>query len=212
MKNEKQEEIKQKKNLMPTRFRGYLPVVVDVETSGLNPQENALLEIAVVTTKFNEEDILVPDESFTYHLIPFEGAKIDKKALEFNGIDPSHPFRFPMEEKKAMVEVYNKVAAKVKEQSCTKAILVGHNAWFDLHFMQAAANRSNIKKSPFHSFSSLDTATLSALAFKHTVLAKACAKAKIKFNQEEAHSALYDAQKTAELFCKIVNSFKDIDV
>ena len=36
------------------RFRGFLPVVVDVETGGLNPQTDALLEIAAVVIEINQ--------------------------------------------------------------------------------------------------------------------------------------------------------------
>ena len=190
---------------MKSRFRGFLPIIVDIETSGLDPQKNAVLEIAAVTVKMEENGKLVIDKTFSEHVAPFEGAKIDKEALEFNKIDLDHPFRLPISEKETIDKLFAFVSNEVKDNKCSKAILVGHNAWFDLHFMNAAAKRVEHKKNPFHSFSSLDTASLSALAFKQTVLAKSCHAAKIKFEAKEAHSAIYDAEKTAELFCKIIN-------
>ena len=55
-----------------------------------------------------------------------------------------------------------------------------------------------------------DTATLAGLAVGHTVLARACALADIPFDNNEAHSADYDATKTAELFCLIVNRWQSL--
>lgn len=206
-KSSSEQEKETKTPQLKNRFRGYMPVVVDIETTGLEPQKNALLEVAAVTTKIDENGKLVPNTSLSFHLNPFEGAVIDKKALEFNGIDPEHPFRFPIDEDKAIKDLFKQINIELKEHRCSRAILVAHNAWFDLHFLQAAQARCKIKNSPFHSFSSFDTATLAALAYKQTVLAKACKAAKIDFQPDEAHSALYDAQKTAELFCTIVNTW-----
>jgi ribonuclease T len=62
-----------------------------------------------------------------------------------------------------------------------------------------------MKSSPFHSFTSLDTATLAAVTLGETVLARAAKRAKIPFDVNQAHSAGYDAERTAELFCYMVN-------
>ena len=70
--------------------------------------------------------------------------------------------------------------------------------------------RTNIKRNPFHLFSTFDTATLGGLVLGQTVLAKACESAGIEFENANAHSALYDAEKTAELFCYIVNRFHEL--
>ena len=69
---------------------------------------------------------------------------------------------------------------------------------FDHGFVFAACDRNNIKRnlSPLLHF---DTATLAGLAYGQTVLAKACRRPELNFDKPEAHSALYDAQKTAEL-------------
>ncbi len=187
------------------RFRGFLPVVIDVETAGVNPKTDALLEVAVVILRM-ENGNLVKGQQFFHHIEPFAGANLCKDALAFNKIDPYHPFREAIPEKEALADIFDKITAEVKAQQCTRAVLVGHNSWFDLHFLQAAQERAQISKTPLHKFTSFDTATLSALVYGHTVLAKACQLANLEFKQNEAHSAIYDADKTAELFCKIVNS------
>jgi len=109
-----------------------------------------------------------------------------------------------------MQALFQVVRKEIKEQGCNRAILVGHNAHFDAGFVNAAVERCSIKRNPFHPFSHFDTATLSGLAYGQTVLARACAEAGIEFDNAEAHSAAYDAQKTAELFCGIVNRWKDL--
>ena len=186
------------------RFRGFLPVVIDVETAGFNADTDALLEVAVVTLKV-EHDMLVPKEAHERHILPFEGANLEPSALKFIGMDdPYHPFRGAIEEKKALRELFDIIAQEVKINGCNRAILVGHNAFFDLGFILKAADRCRLK-SPFHQFSTFDTVSLAGLAYGQTVLAKAMDKAEIEWDNAQAHSALYDTEKTAELFCKIVN-------
>jgi len=199
------------KPLFAQRFRGYFPVVIDVETAGFNAQTDALLEIAAsvlsldeVTGKFSI------DETIQFNVNPFEGANLEPKALEFTGIDPTNPLRGAVDEEEALKTLFKLVRTKMKLAGCQRAIIVAHNAAFDLGFLNAATARCNIKRSPFHSFVSFDTTTLSGLALGQTVLAKACEAAKIDFNNSEAHTALYDTEKTAELFCHIVNKWHDL--
>ena len=187
------------------RFRSFLPVVVDVETAGFNPKRDALLEIAAVILEFGDNGRLQPLETHACHVEPFPGANLDEKSLEFTGIDPYHPFRFAKPEHEALHQIFQPIRRAVKDSACTRAILVGHNPSFDLSFVNAAANRCNIKRNPFHPFSSFDTVTLAGLAFGQTVLARAAIAAGMEWDQEQAHSAKYDAERTAELFCAIVN-------
>lgn len=189
------------------RFRGFLPVVVDVETSGLNPKEHALLEMAVVLIEQDEERNFRVGESHSEHILPYEGAPMDPKSLAFNKIDPHHPLRFAQDEKTALKTLFEPIKSAIQVHQCQRAVLVGHNAWFDLQFVQAAANRQKLK-SPFHPFTSFDTATLAGVFYGQTVLAKAMSAARIPFDAKEAHSALYDAQKTAELFCEMLNQLQ----
>ncbi len=195
---------------MAERFRGYLPVVIDVETAGFNSQTDALLEIAAVILGMDEEGMLMPDQTISCNVEPFEGANLEKAALEFTGIDPYSPLRGAISETEALENIFKPIRKAVKANGCKRAILVGHNSSFDLGFVNAAAERCGIKRNPFHPFSSFDTATLSGLAFGHTVLAKTCEIAGIDFNSKEAHSALYDTEKTAELFSLIINRWKEL--
>lgn len=191
------------------RFRGFLPVVIDVETGGLSSEQDALLEIAAVMINMDESGVLSVGETHSCHVLPFEGANIDPKSLEINRIDPYHPFRFAVTEQKALEHIFKPIDEAIKAKHCQRAVLVGHNAWFDLTFLLAAIKRCKLKSHPFHSFTSLDTATLSALCYGETVLQKALKKAGIKFDANEAHSAIYDAQVTAELFCCIFNNWRE---
>lgn len=193
---------------LATRFRGYLPVIVDVETAGFDPQKHALLEIAAVITSMDQEGMLQVAEVYSAHITPFEGSELDPAALEFNGINPHHPLRISDDEREALLKIFQPVRAAVKKNGCTRAILVGHNPSFDLSFVNAAAQRAGLKRNPFHPFSTFDTATLGGLVYGQTVLAKAIKAAGIDWDNQEAHSARYDAEKTAELFCTIVNTWE----
>jgi ribonuclease T len=194
--------------LMGKRFRGLLPVVIDVETSGLNPATDALLEIAIVCLDMTEQQGIFRKETISFHVEPFPGANLEKEALKINGIDPFHPFRFAIPERQALYRIFEHVNKEIEANGCYRAVLVGHNAWFDLSFLLAAAKRSGIHPIPFHTFTTFDTASLSAVAFGETVLARATKRARIPFDVSQAHSAIYDAERTAELFCCIVNRSK----
>jgi ribonuclease T len=195
---------------MADRFRGFLPVVVDVETAGFNPRTDALLEIAAVTLTMDENGYLMIDQSYDANVIPFAGANLEKSALEFTGINPDDPARNAIAEQLALEQIFKPIRKSIKSHGCKRAVLVGHNAAFDHSFVSQAAERNNIKRNPFHPFSTFDTVSLAGLAYGQTVLAKACNLAGIDFDGKQAHSALYDTVKTAELFCTIVNQWKDM--
>ncbi|MBE0482023.1 MAG: ribonuclease T [Bacterioplanes sp.] len=199
---------KQEKPLMAQRFRGFLPVVVDVETGGFNPKTDALLEIAMVTLRFDEQGILHPHEVMSAQVHPFDGANLEQDALNFTGIDPFDPERDAEFEIDVLSSMFQTVRREIKLAGCNRAVLVGHNAHFDHSFLRAAIDRNDINRDPFHPFSSLDTASISAIALGQTVLAKSCITAGIEFDNHQAHSAKYDTWKTAELFCYIVNRYQ----
>lgn len=196
---------------MNERFRGFLPVVVDVETGGFNAQTDALLEIAAVFLRMNVKGEIVRHRTISHHVQPFPGANLDPKSLEVNGIDPHHPLRLAVPEREALEDIFREVRREMRANLCKRAILVGHNAPFDLGFVRAAVDRCGIKRDPFHPFSCLDTVTLGALAYGQTVLARIAQVAGIGWDQGEAHSAIYDTEKTADIFCLVHNRWNLLD-
>lgn len=212
MSREYDEEAQRSDELLPMakRFRGFLPIVVDVETGGFNAATDALLEIAAVLVEIQSDGTLVRGETHRYHVKPFEGANMEPASLEVIGIDPHHPLRPAIPEKDALQRVFRTVRNAVRDNDCNRAILVGHNAFFDLNFINAAVARSGIKRNPFHPFSSFDTATLAGVVLGQTVLARAIAAVGLEWDSDSAHSAAYDAERTAELFCEIVNRCRHV--
>ncbi|MFQ6005045.1 MAG: ribonuclease T, partial [Woeseia sp.] len=192
------------------RFRGFLPVVVDVETGGFNWKTDALLEIAAVLVRANNDGTLTRGETYRYHVKPFEGANLDPASLAINGIDPDHPLRPAIDERDALQRIFREIRHAIRDSGCTRAILVGHNASFDLAFLNEAIERTSMKRNPFHPFSCFDTATLCGVAYGQTVLSRAVQAAGLSWNENAAHSAAYDAEITADLFCDIVNRFKPV--
>ena len=190
------------------RFRGFLPVVVDVETAGFDPQRHALLEIAAVIIRMDADGWLVPGATHACHVLPFLGSELDQSALAFNKIDPDHPFRDALAERHAIPKILDPIRKAVASYGCNRAILVGHNAHFDLGFIKAAIDRNEYKRNPFHAFSVFDTVSLAGLAYGQTVLAKAAQAAGLGWDNSAAHSAIYDAEQTAQLFCTIVNRWR----
>ena len=195
---------------MANRFRGFLPVVIDVETGGFNCKTDALLEIAAVLLDMDDEGLISRGETIRYHVKPFEGANLEPASLAVNGIDPHHPLRPAIDERDALQRVFREVRRAVRENRCSRAVLVGHNAHFDLGFLNEAVARSSIKRNPFHPFSCFDTATACGIAFGQTVLARAVIAAGLEWDESQAHSASYDAEVTADVFCEVVNRYRDI--
>ncbi|MFC3854138.1 ribonuclease T [Salinispirillum marinum] len=196
--------------LIAERFRGFLPVVVDVETAGFNARTDALLEVSAVMLTMDDKGFMKPGEQLSYEIKPFRGANIEQSALDFTGINLDDPDRDAVDESEALDEVFRMIRGAVKTEKCTRAILVGHNATFDHNFIMAAAERIDAKRNPFHPFSSFDTASMAGLIYGQTVLAKACRVADIEFDNSSAHSAAYDALRTAELFCAMVNRIQSL--
>jgi ribonuclease T len=197
---------------MAERFRGYLPVVVDVETGGFDAVHDALLEIAAIPLQMDEAGFLSPQPVVSTHVEPFPGANLDPRSLEITGIDPTNPLRGALPERQALDHIFEVVRDAVREAGCQRAILVGHNAAFDLGFLNQAVRRCGHKRNPFHPFSCFDTVSFGGLAYGQTVLSKAVLAAGLGFNSSEAHSAVYDADRTAELFCSVVNRWRQLEL
>ena len=194
--------------LMSRRFRGYLPVAIDVECGGFHAATDALLEIAVVLIDMDVDGILRRGVTHDFHVQPFEGARLDPAALAITGIDPHHPLRPALPEREALQRVFREVRRAVRAYQCRRAILVGHNAAFDLAFLNAAVARTDMKRNPFHPFSCFDTATLAGAALGQTVLAKAVTVAGLDWDAGSAHSARYDAERSADIFCLVCNRLR----
>ena len=197
---------------MPERFRGFLPVVVDVETGGFDCTRHALLEIAAIPIELDDEGYYVPGEVATSHVEPYEGSEIDPKSLEITGIRLDSVLRGALPEREALDHVFAKVRAAVKRNGCQRAILVGHNAHFDLGFLNAAVSRVGHKRNPFHPFSTFDTVTLAGMAYGQTVLSRAVQAAGLEWDGDQAHSAVYDTERTAALFCSVLNAWRRFSV
>ena len=195
--------------LMARRFRSYLPVAIDVETGGFNVATDALLEIAVVLIDMDSDGTLRRGTTHDFHVKPFDGARLDPASLSVTGIDPWHPLRPALPERDALQRVFREVRHGVRAYNCRRAILVGHNAAFDLAFINAAVARADVKRNPFHPFSCFDTATLAGAALGQTVLAKAITVAGLEWDAGSAHSARYDAERSADLFCLVCNRLRD---
>jgi len=192
------------------RFRGFLPAVVDVECGGFNAATDALLEIAIVLLEVDADGNLKRGATHAAHVEPFPGANIEQAALDITGIKVDHPLRLALPEREALDKVLKPVRTAVSESGCTRALLVGHNAHFDLGFVNAACARTNYKRNPFHPFTVLDTATLSGAVLGQTVLKRALDVAGLGYDGSEAHSAIYDAERTADLFCLMVNRLRPV--
>ncbi len=197
---------------MAARFRGFLPVVVDVETGGFDNTRHALLEIAALPVCMDAAGLLYPGDTVHAHVTPFLGSEMDPKSLEITGIDPDNPLRGALSERAALNLVFKAIRAAVSEAGCQRAVLVGHNAAFDLGFVNAAAARTGHKRNPFHPFSCFDTVPLAGLAYGQTVLGRAAEAAGLSWDGREAHSAIYDAETTAALFCGIVNRWRELSL
>ncbi len=196
---------------MAQRFRGFLPVVVDVETGGFDCERHALLEIAAVVVGMDEAGFLHPEPVVSAHVVPFPGSELDPRSMEVTGIDPYHPFRFAVPERAALEAIFKPVRAALGANGCQRAILVGHNAAFDLGFINAAVRRTGHKRNPFHPFSCFDTVTLAGLAYGQTVLSRAVEASGHAWDANQAHSAVYDTERTAGLFCQVVNRWRELD-
>jgi ribonuclease T len=197
------------KTPIANRFRGFLPVVIDIETAGFNARRDAMLEIAAVTLDMDEDGKISRRETFSSHVEPFPGANLDQESLDFTGIDPYNPFRMAKPEREALETIFKPVRKLIRESGCNRAVLVGHNAFFDLSFVNAAVSRTGIKRNPFHPFSTFDTVSLAGMAYGQTVLSRAVEAAGFTWNNEKAHSAVYDTERTADLFCNIINRWNE---
>lgn len=181
--------------------------MIDLETGGFECKKHAVLEIAIVLLDWKDNQI-IPGVTHQWNIEPEAHLVVEAASLAVTGIDLSDPNRNAIQENQAVRECFKIIRRAVKSANCNRAILTAHNAHFDHGFVMEATERNEIKRNPFHPFSVIDTASLSALTLGHTVLSEACLRAGVNFENEKAHSAVHDAEATADLFCRIVNSWR----
>ena len=191
---------------MRTRFRGFLPVVIDLETGGFDKDAHAVLQIAAVSLAWSADRLSI-DQVRGWNVIPHPDTRVEEESLRITRIDLADPGRDALIEEEAVRELFRFVRREVRRNGCERAVLTAHNAHFDHGFVTSAAERNGVKRNPFHPFTVIDTASLAAVAYGHTVLSEACARAGIEFEGGRAHAARYDAEATAKLFCLIVNGW-----
>ena len=194
---------------MRTRFRGFLPVVIDLETGGFDKDIHAVLQIAAVSLAWTADRISI-DQVRGWNVIPHPLMRVEEESLRITGIDLADPRRDALDEEDAVRELFRFIRREVRRNGCERAVLTAHNAHFDHGFVTSAAERNGVKRNPFHPFTVIDTASLAAVAYGHTVLSEACARAGIAFEGGRAHAAMYDAEATAKLFCLIVNGWGSV--
>ena len=136
------------KSSIVNRFRGFLPVVIDLETGGFNPETDALLEVATIIIEMDDSGIIAPGEKLFFNVHPFDGANIEQSSLDFTGIDPYNPLRGAISENDALAEMFRAIRTEIRHTGCQRAIMVAHNASFDLSFINAVAERCNLKRNP----------------------------------------------------------------
>src|ERR1700743_3706840 len=101
--------------LMARRFRGFLPVVIDVETGGFHAATDALLEIAAVMIEMDPDGTLRRGPTHSFHVKPFEGGRLDPAALSITGIDPHHPLRPALPERDALQRLFPDIHHAIRE-------------------------------------------------------------------------------------------------
>ena len=191
---------------MKARFRGFLPVVVDLETGGFDKDVHALLQVGAASLHWMDDELGI-EELATWNVTPHPATRVEAASLELTGIDLEDPGRQALSEEVVVRELFRFARRAMRRHSCQRALLTGHNAHFDHGFVLSAANRNGVKRSPFHPFTVVDTASLAAVAYGHTVLREACQRAGLGFEGARAHAAAYDVEATARLFCAIVNAW-----
>ncbi len=164
-------------------------VVFDIETTGFSPVNNRIIEIGAVkvekgkiTDRFSS--FVNPDVP-----IPFEIEKL-------TGINDSMVMDAPFIE-----QVLPEFLA-----FCGGAVLVAHNASFDMGFIKENARRQNMARE----FTYVDTVGIARILLPHQAKHTLDAVAKtLGISLENHHRAVEDAEATAEIFVKFIPMLKE---
>lgn len=178
---------------------------IDVETSGLDPRKNAVLQLAGTL----EDDSR--SENFNYFIKPFPTDIVDAKALEVNKLNPNEEKfkepRFVYDDFTYMLSTFvNKFDKK------DKMFFVGYNShFFDMPFVREFFSKCGNKYfGSYFFFPSLDIMVMAQFKlmkqrhlmkdFKLHTVAKELG---ITVEEEQLHDAMYDIRLTKEIFLKL---------
>jgi DNA polymerase-3 subunit epsilon len=154
--------------------------VLDVETTGLSPERDRIIEIALVRLAHNG----IPVDEWTTRLDP-EGPV---GATHIHGIQQSDVAGQPL---------FRSLATQVA-QLLGDLPVVAHNANFDLAFLRSEFSRAGWDMPPLRAFCTLGGSHEYFPSLGRRRLADCCWAAGIRHNQN--HSALGDARATGALF------------
>lgn len=186
------------KQYLKKHCRGFIPIAIDLETSGSDPNKHGILEIAAIFPSFSEEGIQI-HEVFHRHVYLEDGDLIDPAATLIHRIPIEHPFRYAISVEQMLQEFSEMVRMHCDRWCARRGIMVGHNPAFDMSFLNKACEKYGIDMN-LHLYTFIDTASMGLMRHRETVLAKLCYREGLGFSQNDAHSALYDAHMTARLF------------
>ncbi len=170
-------------------------VVFDLETTGLSPEYNEIIEFGAViidssNNLLDKIDLFIkpskPITDFTTTLTGITNEMLNSKGIEI---------RIALEKIKAFISDYT---------------LVAHNGIFDLSFLNSWMNKvglSNLQNT------CIDTLPISRILwpnYKNHRLGSLAKKQDIRYDEIIAHRADYDADVLSKLFIIILNKLKDI--
>ncbi len=164
-------------------------VVFDIETTGFSPVHDRIIEIGAV--KVEKGEIKERFSSFVNPDVP-----IPLEIEKLTGIHDGMVVDAPMIEE----------ALPHFLEFCQDAVLVAHNASFDMSFIIENTHRLGLKKE----FTYVDTVGIARLLLPHQAKHKLDAVAKtLGISLENHHRAVDDAEATAEIFLKFIPMLRE---
>ena len=164
-------------------------VVFDLETTGFSPDKNKIIEIGAVKV---------------------ERGAITERFSTF--VNPEVPIPFHIEELTSIRDDMVMDAPKIEEilpqflEFCEGAIMVAHNAEFDMSFIRKNCERQQLTAE----FTVIDTVALARMLLPHLNRFKLDTVAKaLGISLDHHHRAVDDAACTAEIFVKFIQMLKD---
>lgn len=174
----------------------------DVESGGLDDSKHSLLRIGLVIWKngiiLDKLEIFIKSDNYCYDEESMKINKIDLNWLTINGIS----------EQQAIEEI-NSFVNKYFPNS--KALLGGHNIYFDIAFLKRLYRENSISFSSYFEHRTIDTCSIMKYLYFCDKLPKqvqsltsACKYFNFEIDDNERHGALYDAEITSEVFTKLL--------